>query len=214
MDTRITPERLEALKNIVLERGKHEDQPPFCAMEAAAWLAGEPKTDHPECVCPVIASFCRSWNDSTDAAGREVLKDLLPEIIGSSSTPDVETKRAFVVADWAVRTVAAQALRDAGLSAEANKLASLPEITDQATASEAASYAVRAASEAARAASYAARAVHAASDAASYAARAASEAARAASYAVSDAARAASYAASEASYTARAAVVRKMLAVK
>ena len=31
MDTRIVPERLEALKSIVLERGRHEDQPPYCA---------------------------------------------------------------------------------------------------------------------------------------------------------------------------------------
>ena len=34
-----------------------------CVMEAAAFVAGEPWSDHPECTCPVIAAFMRGWND-------------------------------------------------------------------------------------------------------------------------------------------------------
>ena len=31
----------------------------MCALEAVAWLAGEPHTDHPKCVSQVIGAFVR-----------------------------------------------------------------------------------------------------------------------------------------------------------
>jgi hypothetical protein len=45
----------------------------MCAMEAASYIAGEPWSDHPECVCPVIAAFLRNWNDSLPKSDRERL---------------------------------------------------------------------------------------------------------------------------------------------
>ncbi len=49
-------------------------------MEAAAFIAGEPWSDHPACVCPVIAAFMRSWNDGlSDKDRNRLLLPLIPK---------------------------------------------------------------------------------------------------------------------------------------
>ena len=54
MTTMLT-DRLAALTT--LAHGAHDSPADgLCAMEAAAWLAGEPHSDHPACVSPVIAA--------------------------------------------------------------------------------------------------------------------------------------------------------------
>ena len=50
----INPERLARLADVPLKKGAHSSPDAgMCALEAAAWIAGEPHSDHPECVCPV-----------------------------------------------------------------------------------------------------------------------------------------------------------------
>ncbi len=69
-----------------LKSGAHtaNDGAAMCAMEAAAWVAGEPWSDHPECVCPVIGAFMRSWNDSLpDDRRTALLLPLIPATIGT-----------------------------------------------------------------------------------------------------------------------------------
>ena len=57
-------------QTIRLSKGKHTDpEDGACVMELASMLAGEPFTDHPASVCPVIGSFLRSYNDSSTPAG-------------------------------------------------------------------------------------------------------------------------------------------------
>ena len=61
----IAPERLAWLDTISFANGSHDDpESGVCAMEAAAYIAGEEHSDHPACVCPVIGGFMRSWNDA------------------------------------------------------------------------------------------------------------------------------------------------------
>ena len=58
-------DRLKALGEIHLSSGAHNNiENGYCAMELVAYAAGEPFSDHPNCVCPVIAAFLRNWNDS------------------------------------------------------------------------------------------------------------------------------------------------------
>lgn len=62
---------------IDLRRGAHTSREQgVCAMEAAAWLAGEPHSDQPQCACPVIAAFVIAWNDAlpTDEDRNRILK--------------------------------------------------------------------------------------------------------------------------------------------
>ena len=45
-------------------------------LEAVAWFEGELHSDHPPCVCPLIAHYCRILNDRLD----ERRQDLVPYI--------------------------------------------------------------------------------------------------------------------------------------
>jgi hypothetical protein len=121
-------------------------------MEMVAYLAGEPHSDHPQCACPVIAAFVRRLNDAMPNAERDrLLLPVVPKLVGTRSTQDVELRRGYLAADFAVRVAApaalrAAALRAAGLDDAARALESLPEVVDQDTAL-AAKAAARAAAE-------------------------------------------------------------------
>ncbi len=55
---------LLGLDGISLKHGMHDSrQDGVCALEAVAWIAGEPHSDHPKCACPVLSDFLRKWND-------------------------------------------------------------------------------------------------------------------------------------------------------
>jgi len=143
-----------------LSVGAHRDPAAgMCAMEAAAWLAGEEHSDRPKCVCPVLAAACRQANDDGDDTVRERLRQMLPVLIGTRSTIEVERRRAYTFTDTAVRVLAPLALDAAGLGAEAERLRALPPVVDRTTARAAA---VRAADAAVCAAAVRAAAVRAA----------------------------------------------------
>jgi hypothetical protein len=127
----IIESRLALLDNMQLDEGKHNAiDEGVCLVEAASWLAGEPFSDHPACVCPVIGAFCRSWNDSVQAEDRNrLLKPYAARIVGTVSTADVQDARAFMAADWAVRTFTPAWLRLAGLDTDAQALVDLPELS-------------------------------------------------------------------------------------
>jgi len=165
----ITAATLDAL---VLAEGSHGTRESgLCAMEAVAWLAGEPHSDHPACTCPVIARYVIRLNDRMRDDERQRLKAYLPRLIGTRATPEVERRRMFVFADWAVRKIAPIALRARGRAELAEKLEAVAEINSEETAE-----AGRAVARTAYAAAYAAAA--AAADAAAAAAAAADAAAR------------------------------------
>jgi len=88
--------------------GAHSPNGKMCVMEAAAWMAGEPWSDRPKCVCPTIGAFMRSWNDSLpdDETRGRLLKPLLPLIIDTAHGPEMSTVRSFMALDWLARTCA------------------------------------------------------------------------------------------------------------
>jgi hypothetical protein len=189
------PETID-LEGLRLGHGSH-DRPEqgMCVMEAVAFVAGEPFSDHPECASPVIGAFLRSWNDSSDDEQRQELKQYIGRLVGSKGTKAQEDQRSWMALDWLVRVQTPAWLRLAGLDAQAGVLEGLGEVTASSVPSmrgpiEAVRTDARAARDAARAAAGdAARA--AAGDAAWAAARAAArDAARAAAR---DAARAAAW---------------------
>lgn len=125
----IITERLEQIKK--LDKGEHADfAHGMCAMEAASYIAGEPWSDQPECVCPVIAAFLRTWNDDLpDDKRTELLLPLIPLTIGTHGSAELAKRRAIMAADWLVRVYAPTWLRLADLPEHADTLADLPEIT-------------------------------------------------------------------------------------
>jgi hypothetical protein len=115
-----------------LDKGSHE--PPngefaVCLLEAVSYVAGERWTDHPECVCPVLAAFGRSWNDSLNDEDRQMLVPYIPRLVGTRSTPQVEEARAWMATEWLVRECAPTWLRLAGLEDHAHALEHLAAVT-------------------------------------------------------------------------------------
>lgn len=127
----ILSERLNRLTE--LKSGAHDanDGAAMCAMEAAAWIAGEEWSDHPQCVCPVIGAFMRSWNDSLpDDKRTALLLPLIPTTIGTRGSDALATRRANMAADWFIRVHIPAWFRLAGLTERADLLTAMPEITD------------------------------------------------------------------------------------
>ena len=89
-------------QTIKLSKGKHTDpEDGACVMELASMLAGEPFTDHPVSVCPVIGSFLRAYNDSIDAERRRSLYEYASKTVGSRAGAAIQQARAARLAEWA-----------------------------------------------------------------------------------------------------------------
>jgi hypothetical protein len=128
-------ERLDMINTLPpLTEGNHASiEEGACVMELVSWVAGEPWSDHPECVCPVIAAFLRAWNDGLPDGERDtLLRPLIPLVMNTRATTAIERRRALMAADWLVREHTPAWLRLAKLDAHADALAALPEITDMA----------------------------------------------------------------------------------
>jgi hypothetical protein len=127
------PRTILDLESLHLEVGSHtKASHQMCVMEAVAFVAGEPWSDSPECASPVIAAFLRSYNDSVSDEVRQTLKAYIPRLIGTRGSAALEERRGLIAADWLVRVHTPAWLRLAGLTAQADALASLPEITSMA----------------------------------------------------------------------------------
>jgi hypothetical protein len=72
-------------------------------MELASMLAGEPFTDRPESVCPVIAEFLRTYNDEVDDKRRRELYVYASQSVGTRGGHDVERLRANMCLRWWTR---------------------------------------------------------------------------------------------------------------
>ena len=90
----ISPERLSALDEITLTVGQHNSpEAGMCAMEAAAWLAGEEHSDTPECVDETITEYVQVLNDHGGPEVRERLKSYVPQMLGTATGPEHSLKR-------------------------------------------------------------------------------------------------------------------------
>ena len=94
---KLTKKKRTWLETISLKSGSHKNlDEGVCFMEAASYIAGNPFSDHPPCVCPVIGAFMRSWNDSLPDGDRDrLLKDLIPVVIGTENAAMTD-RRAFM----------------------------------------------------------------------------------------------------------------------
>ena len=98
-------------------------------LELAAWLAGEPHTDEPATVSPVLALFVRHLGLGFDDEHRQRLKPLATRLVASRGEPADERRRAWQLTDWLVRVHAPPWLRRAGLTESADRLDGLESIT-------------------------------------------------------------------------------------
>lgn len=61
-------------------------------------LAGEPFSDHPRSVCPVIAAFLRTLNDRVGDDARQALYPYASKAVGTRSSRRIERRRARLCA--------------------------------------------------------------------------------------------------------------------
>ncbi len=82
-------------QTVRLSRGKHSSPSQgVCVMELASMLAGEPFSDRPACVDPIIGGLLRAYNDTVDGERRQDLYAVASLVVGTASTPDIERARA------------------------------------------------------------------------------------------------------------------------
>jgi hypothetical protein len=98
-----------------------------CAMEWVSHLAGEPHSDEPACVSPVLRALCTTLNDSLEDEPRQRLRPYLARTIGTADDGFDET-RAWLAMDWLIRTYAPAWLGAAGLTSFGRRLSTLPPV--------------------------------------------------------------------------------------
>ena len=141
-------------KEIYLDQGSHETyEDGHCLLEVAAHLAGEPHSDTPACVCPVLAAAGRGLNDSiNDGARRQALLGGLAPALVNTLDPSKEHQRSLEWLDWLTRVYLPTWLDLVpSLAAHAAALRGLPAVSDEnAVEAEAVVCAAAAAGEAVR----------------------------------------------------------------
>jgi hypothetical protein len=82
-------------QTVRLQRGSHNSpESGVCVMELSSMLAGEPFSDRPASVCPVIAQLLRTYNDGVDDVRRQKLYACAALVVGSKVDADAERRRA------------------------------------------------------------------------------------------------------------------------
>ncbi|HWD75166.1 MAG TPA: hypothetical protein VG371_08500 [Solirubrobacteraceae bacterium] len=85
-----------------------------CAMEWVSHLAGEPHSDEPSCVSPVLRAMCIALNDGLEHEPRQRLRPYLARTIGTADD-GLDTERGWMAMDWLIRVYTPAWLRTAGL---------------------------------------------------------------------------------------------------
>jgi hypothetical protein len=90
----VSDQHIISHQTVQLASGSHRTPDSgVCVMELASMLAGEPFTDHPRSVCPVIAALLRTCNDRFDARTRQRLLRYASEAVGTAAGPAIAQAR-------------------------------------------------------------------------------------------------------------------------
>ena len=96
----------DELATYILAKGRHENRDDGMSFtEMVAYIAGEPHSDHPRCVCPVITEFCNRWNDNIadDTERTKWMAPFLKSVPGTRLHTVLELQRRELLFDWAFR---------------------------------------------------------------------------------------------------------------
>ncbi len=106
----------------------------MCLMEAVAYIAGEPHSDHPKCACQVLTGFGIRLNDRFTDEERQLLAPLIPKLVWTRSSRSVELRRSYSLIDSSVRAITPMAMDVVGWKDLGDRLRALSEITDEQSA--------------------------------------------------------------------------------
>jgi len=114
-----------------LHPGTHTGQSgQLCLLEAAAVLAGEPLTDHPRCVSPIVRTLGIRLNDLATHRQRQTLTRFLPHLVVTAGDGKEDSRR-WVALDFSLRTVWPRWVDRLGMQEEAAALRGLAPITGE-----------------------------------------------------------------------------------
>jgi hypothetical protein len=83
-----------AIESLHLAPGSHSSpREGVCVVELASLMAGEKFSDHPRCVCDVIAAFLRSLNDRVGHSDRQRLRPYAGRVVGSRAARQITRQR-------------------------------------------------------------------------------------------------------------------------
>jgi hypothetical protein len=106
-----------------LGAGSHSDpERGMSLLEAASYVAGEPFSDHPKCVCPALAGFGRNLNDVLPDDQRQRLLPFVPRLLGTADDGKLQ-ERGIAAARWLITVYTPTFLDLAGIE---HKLRELP----------------------------------------------------------------------------------------
>jgi hypothetical protein len=71
-------------------------------MEWVSYLAGEPHSDQPVCVSPMLCAFCIRLNDALPGDQRQRMRPYLARTIGTAGD-GLDERRNWMCADWLIR---------------------------------------------------------------------------------------------------------------
>ncbi len=92
--------------NFKLSHGSHKSfEDGMCAMEAVAYIAGEPHSDHPSCASPVLARHCIRLNDRWNDEERQLLLAVIPKLVGTRGDTARHINQMFVLVDASLREI-------------------------------------------------------------------------------------------------------------
>jgi hypothetical protein len=118
---RLDPDRVSRIEALRLAKGAHDSFASGAGvMEAVAYVAGEPFSDHPQCASPVLGAFLRAWNDRLDDETRQRLKPYVVRLVGTAGSDKAERLRRDMLWEWVLGTLVPTWLETAGMQAEAN----------------------------------------------------------------------------------------------
>jgi hypothetical protein len=81
-------------QTVRLSAGKHAAcEREVCVMELASMLAGDPFSDHPASVCPVVAAYLRWLNDTTNDVQRQDLYRYAAAAVGTRGDHGARRRR-------------------------------------------------------------------------------------------------------------------------
>ena len=130
---KIDKHRLSQLPAIHLSRGGHCSRDEgMCAMEAAAWLAGEEHSYRSKYVSVVLREPLVKLNDGLDDTWRQKLLPFVPRILGTRDDGKDEARR-WLATDWLLRVHTPAWLDTAGMTARAADIRALPRVCDPAS---------------------------------------------------------------------------------
>jgi hypothetical protein len=121
---------LPDLSTIVIEPHSHPRRGSrLSVLELAAWLAGEPHSDDPANVSPVLRVYARELAAGIDDPLRQTLRAQASRLAGTGAFDDAtERRRSWLLADRLLRRHAATWLAAAGISESAERLRTLESI--------------------------------------------------------------------------------------